>query len=90
MESDWILKTSKPNVGTPTVSSCRLQVVPEGYEFFAGRRLVTIFSAPNYCGQFDNAACVLKISKDLVSFRAYDILYGQSSTETYHTYASDS
>nr|GFC73024.1 serine/threonine-protein phosphatase PP1 [Tanacetum cinerariifolium] len=32
------------------------QVVEDGYEFFAKRRLVTIFSAPNYRGEFDNAA----------------------------------
>ncbi|RRT78464.1 hypothetical protein B296_00015795, partial [Ensete ventricosum] len=30
-------------------------VVEDGYEFFANRRLVTLFSAPNYCGEFDNA-----------------------------------
>ncbi|CAJ0566910.1 unnamed protein product, partial [Mesorhabditis spiculigera] len=41
------------------------QVVQDGYEFFADRHLVTIFSAPYYCGQFDNAACVLSVSKDL-------------------------
>jgi serine/threonine-protein phosphatase PP1 catalytic subunit len=29
------------------------QVVEDGYEFFAGRRLVMLFSAPNYCGKFD-------------------------------------
>uniref|UniRef100_A0A915CY71 Serine/threonine-protein phosphatase n=1 Tax=Ditylenchus dipsaci TaxID=166011 RepID=A0A915CY71_9BILA len=33
------------------------QVVQDGYEFFANRRLVTIFSAPHYCGQFDNSRC---------------------------------
>eukprot|EP00518_Triparma_eleuthera_P020765 CAMPEP_0197549786 /NCGR_PEP_ID=MMETSP1320-20131121/3588_1 /TAXON_ID=91990 /ORGANISM="Bolidomonas sp., Strain RCC2347" /LENGTH=396 /DNA_ID=CAMNT_0043110065 /DNA_START=34 /DNA_END=1220 /DNA_ORIENTATION=- len=31
------------------------QVVEDGYEFFAGRGLVTVFSAPSYCGEFDNA-----------------------------------
>lgn len=35
---------------------CRAhQVVEDGYEFFAKRKLVTLFSAPNYCGEFDNA-----------------------------------
>ncbi|XP_010084697.1 PREDICTED: serine/threonine-protein phosphatase PP1-alpha catalytic subunit, partial [Pterocles gutturalis] len=33
---------------------CRAhQVVEDGYEFFAKRQLVTLFSAPNYCGEFD-------------------------------------
>ncbi|EGD73123.1 serine/threonine protein phosphatase 1 [Salpingoeca rosetta] len=46
---------------------CRAhQVVEDGYEFFGNRQLVTIFGAPNYCGQFDNAAAMLTISKDLV------------------------
>ena len=31
------------------------KVVEDGYEFFAKRQLVTVFSAPNYCGEFDNA-----------------------------------
>ena len=31
---------------------CRAhQVVEDGYEFFAKRQLVTLFSAPNYCGE---------------------------------------
>eukprot|EP00439_Symbiodinium_sp_Y106_P082413 s218_g21.t2 len=35
---------------------CRAhQVVEDGYEFFASRALVTLFSAPNYCGEFDNS-----------------------------------
>ena len=42
------------------------QVVEEGYEFAFDRKLVTIFSAPNYCGEFTNLAAVLKISEDLI------------------------
>lgn len=40
------------------------QVVEDGYEFFAGRRLVTLFSAPNYCGEFDNAAAMMTIDEN--------------------------
>uniref|UniRef100_W6NCN4 Serine/threonine-protein phosphatase n=1 Tax=Haemonchus contortus TaxID=6289 RepID=W6NCN4_HAECO len=42
------------------------QVVQDGYEFFANRKLVTIFSAPHYCGQFDNAAALMNIDENLV------------------------
>jgi serine/threonine-protein phosphatase PP1 catalytic subunit len=41
------------------------QVVEDGFEFFANRMLVTIFSAPNYCGEFDNAASILSIDEQL-------------------------
>ncbi|CAJ0572533.1 unnamed protein product, partial [Mesorhabditis spiculigera] len=41
------------------------QVVQDGYEFFHNRKLVTIFSAPHYCGQFDNAAAVMQVNKEL-------------------------
>jgi serine/threonine-protein phosphatase PP1 catalytic subunit len=42
------------------------QVVEEGYEFFANRRLVTVFSAPNYCDEFDNSAGILTINENLI------------------------
>jgi len=42
------------------------QVVEDGYEFFGNRQLVTLFSAPNYCGEFDNAAAVMTITEDLL------------------------
>lgn len=46
---------------------CRAhQVVEDGYEFFADRNLVTIFSAPNYCGEFDNAGGMMSINEDLL------------------------
>jgi len=46
---------------------CRAhQVVEDGYEFQADRQLVTIFSAPNYCGEFDNAGAMMVVRSDLV------------------------
>ncbi len=46
---------------------CRAhQVVQDGYEFFADRLLVTVFSAPNYCGEFDNAGAMMTIDENLV------------------------
>jgi len=42
------------------------QVVEDGYEFFAERQLVTIFSAPNYCGEFDNAGAVMSVDETLM------------------------
>jgi serine/threonine-protein phosphatase PP1 catalytic subunit len=41
------------------------QVVDDGYEFFAQRQLITIFSAPNYCGEFDNSAGIMIIDESL-------------------------
>mmetsp|Transcript_48362 Transcript_48362/g.85138 ORF Transcript_48362/g.85138 Transcript_48362/m.85138 type:complete len:326 (+) Transcript_48362:19-996(+) len=43
---------------------CRAhQVVEDGYEFFARRALVTLFSAPNYCGEFDNAGAIMTMDE---------------------------
>jgi len=42
------------------------QVVEDGYEFFAKRKLVTVFSAPNYCGEFDNAGAMMSVDKSLM------------------------
>ncbi|KAI3950817.1 hypothetical protein C5167_043327 [Papaver somniferum] len=42
------------------------QVVEDGYEFFAKRRLVTIFSAPNYGGEFDNAGALMSVDEALM------------------------
>ena len=41
-------------------------VVEDGYEFFAKKKLVTVFSAPNYCGQFQNWGAVLAINTGLM------------------------
>ncbi len=46
---------------------CRAhQVVEDGYEFFAKRQLVTVFSAPNYCGEFDNCGAMMSVDELLM------------------------
>ncbi|KAI3319607.1 serine/threonine-protein phosphatase PP-Z [Xylariaceae sp. AK1471] len=46
---------------------CRAHmVVEDGYEFFNDRVLVTVFSAPNYCGEFDNWGAVMSVSAELL------------------------
>jgi len=46
---------------------CRAhQVVEDGYEFKNNRTLVTIFTAPNYCGEYDNAAAILNVSAEMM------------------------
>ena len=46
---------------------CRAhQVVEDGYEFFGKRTLVTIFSAPNYCGEFDNSGVLMSVDETLM------------------------
>ncbi|KAH6672420.1 serine/threonine-protein phosphatase-like protein PP-Z [Halenospora varia] len=46
---------------------CRAHmVVEDGYEFFEDRILVTVFSAPNYCGEFDNYGAVMSVSTELL------------------------
>ncbi|EGD74423.1 hypothetical protein PTSG_11520 [Salpingoeca rosetta] len=41
------------------------QCVKDGYEFFAGQQLVTVFSATDYCGRFGNDAAMLVINREL-------------------------
>ena len=39
----------------------------DGYGFFGkNKQLVTIFSAKNYCGDFDNDAAVMNVDADLM------------------------
>lgn len=47
-------------------------MVEDGYEFFAKRQLVTLFSAPNYCGEFDNAGGMMSVDETLMcSFQVW-------------------
>lgn len=60
--SKWSTFTCK--IHSPSLLAC--QVVEDGYEFFANKQLVTIFSAPNYCGEFDNAGAVMTVDENLM------------------------
>ena len=42
------------------------QVVEDGYEFFANRQLVTLFSAPNFRGEWDNAGAMMSVDDTLM------------------------
>lgn len=59
---------------------CRAHmVVEDGYEFFNDRTLVTVFSAPNYCGEFNNWGAVMSVSQELLcSFELLDPLDSNS------------
>lgn len=59
------------------------QVVEDGYEFFAGRRLVTLFSAPNYCGEFDNAGGLISVDENLMC--SFMILKPSTRSERFAT-----
>ncbi|KAF5218295.1 putative serine/threonine-protein phosphatase PP1 [Trypanosoma cruzi] len=52
------------------------QVVDNGYAFFAERRLVTIFSASNYCGEFTNSGAMLMMDENCkCSFQVFKPQY---------------
>lgn len=58
---------------------CRAHmVVEDGYEFFNDRSLVTVFSAPNYCGEFDNWGAVMSVSEGLLC--SFELLEPLDST----------
>lgn len=42
------------------------QVMENGYDFFGDKNLVTIFSAPNYCNQYDNNAALMHVDENLM------------------------
>jgi len=42
------------------------KVVDDGFEFFDDKQLVTIFSAPNYTGEFDNSGAIMAVDENLM------------------------
>ncbi|KAF7715567.1 Serine/threonine-protein phosphatase, PP-Z subfamily [Penicillium ucsense] len=58
---------------------CRAHmVVEDGYEFYQDRILVTVFSAPNYCGEFDNWGAIMSVSSELLC--SFELLKPLDST----------
>ena len=69
--SHLVILTWRSKGSLRTLSCCFIfvyfpQVVEDGYEFFAKRQLVTLFSAPNYCGEFDNAGAMMSVDETLM------------------------
>ncbi|GMN32686.1 hypothetical protein TIFTF001_003794 [Ficus carica] len=65
---DLVCRAHQPivvNQAHESQADFRTYVVEDGYEFFAKRQLVTIFSAPNYCGEFDNAGAMMSVDDSL-------------------------
>jgi serine/threonine-protein phosphatase PP1 catalytic subunit len=68
-DMDLVCRAHQACICVSTLGTCSdpcIQVVEDGYEFFARRSLVTIFSAPNYCGEFDNAGAIMSIDESLL------------------------
>lgn len=58
---------------------CRAhQVVQDGYEFFCDRCLVTVFSAPDYCGEYTNSGGIMIVDENLMcSFKVLKPMHEQ-------------
>lgn len=60
---------------------CRAhQVVEDGYEFFGNRSLVTVFSAPNYCGEFDNSGAIMEVDEELMC--SFKVIKGEPNANS--------
>nr|CAD2170645.1 unnamed protein product [Meloidogyne enterolobii] len=58
------------------------QVVLDGHEFFNGTPdsgLITLFTAPHYCGMYDNSGAIVRVAVDLgVSFKRFEPTFKNS------------
>jgi len=58
------------------------QVMPNGYGFFANRKLITIFSAPRYQPELNNRGAILNIDKNMrISFSILSPVESTQGTE---------
>lgn len=56
------------------------QVVEEGFEFFGDRSLVTVFSAPDYCGEYTNSGGMMIVDENLLcSFKVLKPIHNDKS-----------
>ncbi|CAF4277140.1 unnamed protein product, partial [Adineta steineri] len=69
-ESNYLFLGGYVNRGKQSLETiCLLlayKVTENGYEFFADRQLVTIFSTPDYVGEFDNAGALMRVDQNLM------------------------
>jgi len=65
---------------------CRAhQLVPSGFSWMHNKHVVTVFSAPNYCGRAGNQGAVMTINEDLnFNFRQFDGCQDQTSNGMEH------
>jgi serine/threonine-protein phosphatase PP1 catalytic subunit len=56
------------------------QVVEMGYEFNFKRQVLTIFSAPNYMGEYENYGAVLAIDQNLKC--SFEIIIPKTNKKT--------
>jgi diadenosine tetraphosphatase ApaH/serine/threonine PP2A family protein phosphatase len=70
------------------------QVMPNGYGFFANRKLVTVFSAPRYQPDLNNSGAILNVDKNkrlsFVIFNPVDSLQEGGAENFKRTYSSRS
>ena len=73
LHADWIRLCSDDRLRQQVVRAH--QDVEDGYEFLAKRLLITVFSAPNHYGEFDNAGVTMTTDGDI------DGLHGDPSPD---------
>lgn len=56
------------------------QLVMEGYRYMFKKKLVTVWSAPNYCYKTENIACIMQVEKcDEYKFILFDKVDNQKN-----------